>query len=424
MTMNPRLHRHWTSRLGLGLGVACAAVLASLAGCGKNPIAPGPLPPLSAVVITPASDTVQVGQTKVFDAVAYDTLGAPVTNASIAWTSLDPTIFSVSSFGVVRGLTDGVGRLVASAGGLSDTAVVWVYRQAGWFSQASRTTANLNGVFFQADGRHGWAVGNSGVIVATSDGGDVWSQQVSYTSFNLNAVWFTGPDSGWAVGNIGSVRHTTDGGRNWAIVVVPSSENLMDVVFTSRDTGWTVGSGGVILRTTDAGGHWQKSYPTTLNLRGVAFDGSGDGWAVGDAGVIEGTHDRGLSWFVVQPALTSQQLRGVWRRGEEMAWAVGGAGVTPRTQRVAPDTTSWELRNAGISFELEDACFPEDLIGYAVGYNGAGATLRTDDGGVTWQAQASSTQFRLNDVFFVDAMRGWAVGNGGTILHTSRGGLP
>jgi len=401
-----------------------AAVLAALAGCGTNPIAPGPLPPLSAIVITPASDTVQVGQTKVFKAVAYDTLGAPLAGGSFVWQSLDPAIFSVNSFGQVRGVAEGVGRLVASASNRSDTATVWVYRQSGWYTQASRTTANLNGVFFLPDGRSGWAVGNSGVIVATRDAGDSWSLQVSLTTFNLNAVWFTGRDTGWAVGNGGTVRRTVDGGLNWANVVVPASENLLDVVFVARDTGWAVGSGGVILRTTDAGGHWLKSYPTIQVLRGISFDGSGDGWAVGDGGVIVGTHDRGQSWFVVQPAVTSSQLKGVWRRSESLSWAVGASGVSPRTVLMTPDTTSWELRSAGSSFDLEDVNFPEDGIGYAVGYNGVGAALRTDDGGVTWQAQTSNTQSRLNDVCFVDALRGWAVGNGGTIVHTSRGGLP
>lgn len=419
--MKTRFARQWT-RLPC-LCATAAAALSLISGCGKNPVAPPALPPLSAIVITPVSDTVQVSQTKLFKAVAYDTLGAPVQGASFVWQSLDPTVFSVSSLGLVRGVAEGVGRLVASASDRSDTVTVSVYRQSGWYTQASRTTANLNGVYFQADGRAGWAVGSSGVIVATRDAGETWSLQVSYTSFNLNAVWFTGRDSGWAVGNNGTVRRTTDGGQNWANVTVPASENLMDVVFATRDTGWVVGSNGVILRTTDAGGTWMKTYPTTLTLRGVSFDASGDGWAVGDAGVIVGTHDRGQKWFVVQPAVTSLQLRGVWRRGEEQAWAVGTAGVAPRTARVVPDTTRWELHNAGTSFDLEDAHFPEDLIGYAVGYNGAGAALRTDDGGMTWQSQTSNTQSRLNDVFFVDALRGWAVGNGGAIVHTSRGGL-
>ena len=60
---------------------------------------------------------------------------------------------------------------------------------------------------------------------------------------------------------------------------------------------------------------------------------------------------------------------------------------------------------------------------FAVGVNGVGLVLRTDDGGATWQTQVSHSTQRLNDVYFVDSLRGWAVGNGGTIVHTATGGF-
>jgi photosystem II stability/assembly factor-like uncharacterized protein len=113
--------------------------------------------------------------------------------------------------------------------------------------------------------------------------------------------------------------------------------------------------------------------------------------------------DAGVSWSLVLPAITSQSLNAVWHRRTEAAWAVGDQGLAPRTVGTP-------------------ACFPDDLIGYAAGASGAGAILRTDDGGVSWQAQAAHASRPLNDIFFVDALRGWAVGDGGTIVHTARGG--
>jgi photosystem II stability/assembly factor-like uncharacterized protein len=113
----------------------------------------------------------------------------------------------------------------------------------------------------------------------------------------------------------------------------------------------------------------------------------------------------------------------VWRRSESLAWTAGDQGVVPRT-RAFVDSTAWELENAGASNQLEGVCFPNDLIGYVVGYRDVGAVLRTDDGGTTWQTQIANTQFRLNAVFFVDDRRGWAVGDNGTIIHTGTGGLP
>src|SRR5205085_2934123 len=106
---------------------------------------------------------------------------------------------------------------------------------------------------------------------------------------------------------------------------------------------------------------------------------------------------------------------------ESSALAVGDQGVAPVTT-VGPDSTSWLLMNAGAANQLEGVCVPTSLVGYAVGWNGAGLVLRSDDGGTSWLPQISNSQFRLNDVFFVDDQRGWAVGDGGTILHTGTGG--
>jgi photosystem II stability/assembly factor-like uncharacterized protein len=176
-----------------------------------------------------------------------------------------------------------------------------------------------------------------------------------------------------------------------------------------------------MLRTTDGGFGWNRQTLTGNTLRGVAASGL-DLWVVSDAGEIFGSHSGADTVFRVQPAITSLSLKSVWRRSATLAWAVGSGGVTPRTV-VTPDSVAWELRNAGASFQLAGVSYPSDVVGYAVGFNGAGTILRTDDAGLTWQFQPSHTSRPLNDVFFVDPLRGWAVGDGGVIVHTARGGL-
>lgn len=393
------------------------------AGCdSKSPTAP--LVPLSRVEVTPTQDTLLVGATVTFSATAYDTLGAPVPGAGFRWSSADPNVFTVNGFGRVLGVGEGTAALFVEAGGRRDTAWVTVFPDTGWFQQPSGTTLELNAVFFQPDGRAGVAVGAGGTVVRTTDAGETWQRPPSGTAFSLHGVWFTSAFEGWAVGNSGTVLKTTDGGQSWArLTNVGVGDALFDVWFATPDTGWVVGAVGLVLRTFDRGASWQSvRVPTAFGLRGVAFTGTRDGWAVGGGGVIAGTHDRGVTWFVT-PSLTTQGLEAVWRRGSSTAWAVGTQGVSPRTI-AGPDSTIWELHNAGASRQLQGVHYPTDLIGYAVGYDASlgGAVLRTDDGGLSWEAQASRTGFRLNDVFFVDALRGWAVGEGGVILHTARGG--
>ena len=216
--------------------------------------------------------------------------------------------------------------------------------------------------------------------------------------------------------------HTTNGGTTWTPLPTGASENLRDVYFAYPDTGWAVGNAGAILRTVDWGASWAKQNATPSPLYAVSFAGTRNGWAVGDNGAILGTTDRGVTW-TAEPSVTSQSLRGVVRRSQFVAFAAGQQGVVPRTIDVLSVPT-WELNNTGASNQLEDVFFTSDATGYAVGFNGTGIVLRTDDAGLNWSSQSMPVSTTLHGVYFVDALRGWAVGDGGRILHTGTGGQP
>ena len=415
---SPRARRPAALRLVLLLA------LAPIGGCdctGTQPFAPNPLPPLSAVVVSPTTDTLRVGEEHQFSAIAYDTLGAAVPGAGFQWTSGDPTVFTVTTAGRVRGVGEGSAWLYAEAGGRTDSATVFVYADLGWITQTSNTGRNLNGVFFDRDGREGWAVGAAGAIMHTNDAGSTWRTQVSQTTANLNGVFFADPDTGWAVGNFGTILSTPDRGATWTRLLVGFGENLMDVCFANRDTGFAVGSAGAVLRTVDGGRTWQKQNLSNFVFQSVSFSSPREGWLVGDVGEIFGTDDAGETWTHVQPSFTGFSLRGVWRYSTAQAWAVGAQGLAPRTT-VVGNSVLWENPNAGALNQLEGVHFPSGQIGYAVGYSGTGVVLKSEDGGLGWARQTSNTSRKLNDVYFVDELRGWAVGDAGTIIHTALGG--
>ena len=59
------------------------------------------------------------------------------------------------------------------------------------------------------------AVGERGVVVISDDAGLTWRQAKVPTSVSLTAVTFPTPKMGWAVGHSGVVLHTKDGGEIW-----------------------------------------------------------------------------------------------------------------------------------------------------------------------------------------------------------------
>jgi len=154
------------------------------------------------------------------------------------------------------------------------------YAQSGWFSQSSSTNNDLFGVFF-TDVNTGTAVGDSGTILRTSNGGTNWTMQTSGTLNLLQSVCFTDASTGTVVGKNGTILRTTNGGVSWTAQTSPfgSTKNLWQASFTDTNTGTGVGDDGIIIRTTNGGANWtsQTSGLTITVLDGVHFIDANNG---------------------------------------------------------------------------------------------------------------------------------------------------
>lgn len=128
-----------------------------------------------------------------------------------------------------------------------DSGLTWTMTHAG------EGNTYLNSIYFSSD-LIGYAVGWSGTVAKTIDGGYNWIYQTPITTRKLNDVLFTNDSIGWAVGDSRTLIHTTDGGENWQKITVPqasSSEPLYSIrikdgeifilgyrgLYTSKDNG-------------------------------------------------------------------------------------------------------------------------------------------------------------------------------------------
>jgi photosystem II stability/assembly factor-like uncharacterized protein len=206
-----------------------------------------------------------------------------------------------------------------------------------WAAQTSGTPEHLRGMHF-TDANNGWAVGDSGTIVHTSDGGANWAVQISGTPENLFGVRFTDADNGWAVGDAGTIITTSNGGATWT----PQSSgtpgsHLRGVHFTDAGTGWAVGGLGTILTTSDGGANWAaQTSGTTEVLLGMHFTDANNGWAVGNSGTIVHTSNGGATW-AAQTSGTAQLLSGVHFTDANTGWAVGNSGTILNFSIDAPE---------------------------------------------------------------------------------------
>ncbi len=161
------------------------------------------------------------------------------------------------------------------------------------------------------DESHGVVVGDSGLVMVTTDGGMTWRAQHSGTRENLTSVYGIGTKI-WAGGFGGVILHSPDGGLNWRTQPTFASTPIESVYFLDGNRGWAAGWAGLLLRTTDGGESWQHVSPPgvgeTLNC--VRFRDPRNGWAVGMFGAILRTRDGGATWQE-QPAVPNRWLTSI-----------------------------------------------------------------------------------------------------------------
>ena len=187
------------------------------------------------------------------------------------------------------------------------------------------------------DGAHGWAVGAAGLIVATTDGGATWQQQVSGTQVNLATVA--------AVGNAAAIAAGVGSGFG-------------DVVMEPQPH--------VILRTNDGGKTWNElRFDAGYRTRVIDFLADGKhGWMAADQ--------------CVPPASPSGAMGCDPSAGRTLLKSDdGGASWTPVAHDVSPYQMQFVSKSAGWAMGCLDM-------------NCAGGLLRTTDGGATWQQVRAS----------------------------------
>lgn len=104
-----------------------------------------------------------------------------------------------------------------------------------------------------------------GGLWATADGGKHWARR--QLPDGVASIDFPTATSGWAVGSTGLMYATTNGGRTWHYVDAPTWEDLWDVSFCNSRVGYAVGTSGTVLRTADAGATW-------VALSDAGYDGA------------------------------------------------------------------------------------------------------------------------------------------------------
>jgi photosystem II stability/assembly factor-like uncharacterized protein len=280
------------------------------------------------------------------------------------------------------------------------------------------------------DNQHGWAIGDYGLILVTTDGGKTWIPQVSNTQESLVDIAIVkGAQTGWIVGSGGTILATTDGGKTWRKQNEGIQNDLYGVSFVSDRQGWAAGR-GVILSTENGGKTWIQQYSNSADdlQGGIFFINAQQGWAIGrganDNGIILTTDNGGKTWTTQNPGVPEPLRGGVFFTNAQRGWIVADKpNIATGTGTILATTNggqTWVKQNSGVTDYLWGVFFINDQRGWVVG--NSGIILTTDNGGQTWTRQTSGITDQLLDIVFVSEERGWAVGGGSLVLTTTNGG--
>jgi photosystem II stability/assembly factor-like uncharacterized protein len=319
------------------------------------------------------------------------------------------------------------------------------------------------------------SVGSRGHIIYSDDDGVSWQQSSVPVAVLLNAVSFVDDSHGWAVGHSGVVLHTSDGGKTWVTqfdgnlankmiitqaerrvenimnkmdlasederaeleyqaedaryalddaildAEVGASKPFLDVLFSSRTEGFAVGAYGYFFKTKDGGITWEN-YGTRIqnsdrfHLNSINIVKGGALFIVGEAGVIFRSKDGGESWVTLESPYAGSFFGVTGTHERDVVITFGLRGHLYRSQ------------NAGDAWTRIDSGSEGTLMSAAVSHEGdisvvgnSGTILFSKDGGRSFTEVIREDRLSNTSAVFVEAEKIALVGEDGVNIAKPTG---
>ncbi|HKG38912.1 MAG TPA: YCF48-related protein [Conexibacter sp.] len=230
------------------------------------------------------------------------------------------------------------------------------------------------------------AAAAAGASVQVGSSGWQWGNPLPQGN-TVRAMSFAGA-TGYAAGDFGTLLKTTDGGNNWSGLPVGTFQSL--AVVQALDVNTVVAGGGCVARRSTDGGATFSAIRFTpvesncrVGLRDLSFVSADVGYVLLADGSVFTTTDGGTQFAPRTAVPESRAAGGTAEPG-------GIAFLDARTGYATSGTKIFQTLDGGVSWrgvgsngwQLNRLSFVDAQHGFAVGYGGT--FLRTDDGGNTW----------------------------------------
>lgn len=291
-----------------------------------------------------------------------------------------------------------------------------------WLAQNSGTNQNLYDIEFLND-RIGWAVGDAGVVIKTTNGGTNWINVPNPSIQYGGIMWSIQPiDSEvvYAVAGYDFIMKTANGGDNWIVLNgnLKINSAMTGLYFMNRDTGWFLGTNKVF-RTYDGGNTLDSFYAPWFTNSDIYFKDINTGVFCGTGRAFKST-DGGENWFDTNvPIIAYHVFMKLGHYGNNL-WLSGSTGGPVFRSTDFGDT--WVNITPGRNIGAYGIHFTNETTGYLG--RGLNNLIKTTDGGFNWHRQQTDTTHNnlITSLSFVNDSIGWYCGTSGKIYKTTTGG--
>jgi len=342
--------------------------------------------------------------------------------------------------------------------------------QSVWQWQEPQPTGNFMRALDFINENTGYAAGNIGTVMKTTNGGMNWELKNIGFEIILLSIFFIDENTGFVSGgNSGTILKTTNGGDNWQNVFSGGTTFMWDINFPTRNTGYAVGLNGTIFKSTNSGLNWsQQNSNTTVPFFCVDFLDSLNGVAGGGAYLTKTTNG-GLNWinqniifmdpfsqvtslsFIDQSniyGLTTGKSEFLKTTNAGFSWnfnpinypsfsdiprkmsfnGLNNGNIVTDLGFILSTTnagTSWTIdssfkplyRQIGVLFNVNRV---SEQIAYVSG--AGGRVIKSTNAGINWFTTTGG-RYNYNTNYFVNQNTGFTAGNDGKILKTTNAGL-
>ena len=254
---------------------------------------------------------------------------------------------------------------------------------------------NINSIYF-ADGVFAAAVGDSGTIISSTDGGINWKKRNFNRQISLSEIYCFPRGKSIFVGDSSSIYYSTNYLDTLIQIPMESGYKFFTIKFLDldKDRGFITGSKGLILKTTNGGFNWSKS---TTNTNGIIFDiaffSPLKGFAVGWNGLLLETNDGGNTWQSYKTQLADNYLKSIDVNSKGDGLIVGGDGIILHSTNSGDTWNKIDMKTSGgfqkVKYISED---------YAIIIGSRGVILVSKDKGNSWNVVDSRIFSNMNSL--------------------------